>query len=185
MALDRDDIIAALSELVHEMHDRGEKAGIRIVGGAALSLRYFDRVTTVDVDASIHPAHAVAEIAQQIARNRDWPTDWLNTNATMFIPSMRDEWVTIWEARGISISVGSPQMLLAMKLNAGRPGRDDSDIASLLAICGIASVEDAEAIFDRFYPGEALKERSERILLTIFAKGLPPVAEPPPGLQLS
>jgi hypothetical protein len=92
MALDRDDIISALSELVHEMHERGEKAGIRIVGGAALSLRYFDRATTVDVDASIHPDHAVGEIAREIARNRDWPEDWLNTNATMFIPPMRDEW---------------------------------------------------------------------------------------------
>jgi hypothetical protein len=64
MAHDRDDIIAGLSELIHEMHALGEKAGIRIVGGAALSLRYFDRATTVDVDASIHPDHAVGEIAQ-------------------------------------------------------------------------------------------------------------------------
>jgi hypothetical protein len=103
----------------------------------------------------------------------------------MFIPPMRDEWVTVWAESGIEISVGSPEMLLAMKLNAGRPGRDDSDIARLLAICDVDSTDAAEALFERFYPGEVLKERSERILNAIFAKGLPAAPEPPPRLDLS
>ncbi len=55
MALDRDDLIDGLREIVAELRARGEHVGIRIVGGAALSLRYFDRASTVDIDAAIHP----------------------------------------------------------------------------------------------------------------------------------
>lgn len=51
--LDRDDIITGLRELIAELRAEGEVAGIRLVGGAALSLRYFDRGTTQDLD-SLH-----------------------------------------------------------------------------------------------------------------------------------
>ncbi|WP_255531574.1 hypothetical protein [Salinibacterium sp. SWN1162] len=37
--LDRDDIITGLRELIAELRAEGEVAGIRLVGGAALSLR--------------------------------------------------------------------------------------------------------------------------------------------------
>jgi hypothetical protein len=50
-ALDRDEIIAGLRDLVSELRAAGEIAGIRLVGGAALALRYFDRGTTQDLDA--------------------------------------------------------------------------------------------------------------------------------------
>jgi hypothetical protein len=49
-ALDRDDIIAGLRDLISELRSAGEIAGIRLVGGAALALRYFDRGTTRDLD---------------------------------------------------------------------------------------------------------------------------------------
>ncbi len=52
-ALDRDDIITGLRELVGELHAAGEVAGIRLVGGAALAIRYFDRRTTGDL-GSLH-----------------------------------------------------------------------------------------------------------------------------------
>ena len=51
--LDRDDIIAGLRELIAELRADGEVVGIRLVGGAALSLRYFDRGSTQDLD-SLH-----------------------------------------------------------------------------------------------------------------------------------
>lgn len=55
-ALDRGDIIIGLRELVAELRDAGEVAGIRLVGGAALALRYFDRGTTQDLDVlHVHP----------------------------------------------------------------------------------------------------------------------------------
>ncbi len=105
----------------------------------------------------------------------------MNTNATMFIPPMRDSWQQIFSGDGISISVGSPEMLLAMKLNASRLGRDDNDIARLLVICSIDSADEAEELFETFYPGEALKDNALRLLGVVFAKGLPSQVESPPA----
>lgn len=51
--LNREDIIAGLRDLVTELRTAGEVAGIRLVGGAASSLRYFDRRLTQDLD-SLH-----------------------------------------------------------------------------------------------------------------------------------
>lgn len=50
---DRDDIIAGLRELIDGLHTDGVVAGIRLVGGAALSFHYLDRGTTQDPD-SLH-----------------------------------------------------------------------------------------------------------------------------------
>jgi len=70
-------------------------------------------------------------------------------------------------------------MLLAMKLHAGRRGRDEDDIAVLMAIVRVSTLADAEELYESFYPGEALLGRSIRIVETIIAAGLP---EPPAPL---
>lgn len=108
----------------------------------------------------------------------------MNTNATMFIPPMRDAWLEIFNEDGIAISVGSPEMLLAMKLNASRLGRDDSDIAQLLAICSIDSASAAEDLFETFYPGEILQDKAHRLLDVIYRKGLPTHVDKPPAPRL-
>ena len=57
--LTRDDMIEGLRELVRELHDRGESGGVRIVGGAAMLLRYYgDRRVTPDIDAKVSAATA-------------------------------------------------------------------------------------------------------------------------------
>lgn len=63
-SLDRDDIISGLRDLVGELHTAGEVAGIRLVGGAALVIRYFDRRATGDLDSlHIHPGSDDAVLA--------------------------------------------------------------------------------------------------------------------------
>jgi len=47
VALTRDDLIDGLRELVAELTAAGQPSGIRIVGGAALSLRYLQTNQTV------------------------------------------------------------------------------------------------------------------------------------------
>lgn len=51
--LDRDDLIRGINAVIAKLRDAGEPAGIRIVGGAALALRYFDRRTTSDIGTCI------------------------------------------------------------------------------------------------------------------------------------
>jgi hypothetical protein len=81
--LDRDSLIAGLNELVERVHAAGiSPVRISIVGGAALALSHIDRRRTVDVDARLDPHDALVRIAGRIAVERDWPADWLNSNAS-------------------------------------------------------------------------------------------------------
>lgn len=80
-SLARSDIIGALRELISELRSAGEVAGIRIVGGAALALLYFDRGTTQDLDSlHIQPGsdEAVAAAATRVAVQHGWDPLWLN-----------------------------------------------------------------------------------------------------------
>jgi len=150
--LDRDDLIRGLRDLVVLAHDRGIRGvSIRIVGGAALRLAYFERTTTADIDAQIRPLAAVRPLIEIIARNHGWPVDWLNADATMFLPSWGRgvEWAQLFEDDSVSIDVAPIDALLAMKLNAARQGRDTDDIAKLLALNEIGSADEAESLFGR------------------------------------
>jgi hypothetical protein len=138
--LDRDDLIRGINAVIAKLRALGQPAGIRIVGGAALTLRYFDRRTTADVDAHLQPEQPILKAAVEVA---------------------------------------SPRSLLAMKLNASRPGRDVQDIANLLAICDIRDFDAAEDLLNDFYPGDGLPDKALRLLGPIFEQGIPAVPAPP------
>ncbi|WP_309616043.1 hypothetical protein [Salinibacterium sp.] len=119
MSLDRADLIRGLKAVVTLLRERGEPAGIRIIGGAALSLRYFERRTTEDVDAKVHPPESTLEVTAEIATANGWPSDWLNTKADHFIPTSKDVgWESLYVDGAVSIWVASAPALLAMKLRA-------------------------------------------------------------------
>lgn len=182
--LDRDDLIAGLRDLAA----RARRAGlasitIELIGGAALRLAYFDRATTVDIDARLSPQHELAPIIHEIARDRGWPTNWINSDAVQFIPRWgRDvHWRPLLVEPDVSIVVASAEALLAMKLHATqhRGNRDIGDVAKLLAIVGVASVAEAERLYGEFYPGDEFTARTYERIERVFAVGLPPVESPP------
>jgi hypothetical protein len=185
--LTREDIIAGLRDVVAELHRRGETGGIRLVGGAALALRYFDRGITADVDAvHIVDGHddVVADVVRLVARKRGWVPDWLNFEVTRIdaLPlwGRSVEWVTLYAESGVIVEVASPDTLLVMKLRAGRRGRDSRDVRKLLGLCGITDLSLAERLYEDFYPGDALPDRSVTMVREIFAEGLPSVPEAVP-----
>jgi hypothetical protein len=181
-AFDRDDLIELLQELVARLEDAGEKARILIVGGAALSLVDYDRRLTVDVDAQISPSGQVIAIAEQIAAERNITSDWLNDSvSTAFIPRFGKDpqWLEVYKSAAIEIAVAPLDLLLVMKLSAARRGRDDTDIAFLVAQLGITSVDEAEDLFDAYWPGEAIPDRGIRMLQATLAGAL----EVPPPRQ--
>jgi hypothetical protein len=182
LQLHRQDLINGLREVVRQTHEQGiSGVSIRIVGGAALRLAYFERATTADIDAQIEPIAQITPIIEQIARDRGWPTDWLNNEAVGFIPAWGQtvDWEPIFDDDNVSISVAPVDALLAMKLNAARPGRDTEDIAKLLALNQVGSVDAVESMFEAFYPGDALPSRTIALLDQMFAVGLPSLPEPP------
>ena len=186
-ALDRNAIIIGLRDLVAELRNSGEVAGIRLVGGAALALCYFDRGTTQDLDVlHVRPGSddSVAAAAERVALKHGWDAKWLNFEVTKAdaVPTLGRvvEWETIYDEDGIVIQVASKQGMLAMKLRANRPGRDTRDIRLLLALCQVHTLEDAEELYEEFYPGDALVPRAEKIVNAIL-NGEPTPAPPSPG----
>lgn len=190
-ALDRNDIIMGLRELISELRAEGEVAGIRLVGGAALALRYFDRGTTQDLDTlHVRPGSdaAVAAAATRVAVRHDWDPEWLNFRVTGAdaLPTLGRavEWETLFDADGISLAVASKEALLAMKLRANRPGRDTRDIRMLLALCGIHTLDEADELYEQFYPGDALTSRAVAMVTAILADGWSPMPESPGPIEL-
>ncbi|RFA06424.1 hypothetical protein B7R54_18755 [Subtercola boreus] len=184
--LDRADLIRGINAVIEILRTRGQPAGIRIVGGAALALRYFDRRTTADVDAVLYPEQPILDAAIDVANENGWPDDWLNSNAALFVPAYGADpgWESLYADENITVEVASPRALLAMKMNASRPGRDVQDIANLLAICNIHDIDAAEDLLATFYPGDGLPDKALRILNPIFRQGVPAVPETPPPAQL-
>ena len=181
--LDLDDLVSGLREVVKRARETGIRdVSIRIVGGAALRIAYFERATTADIDAQIQPLDQLEPIIRQIASERDWPADWLNDKATIFIPrwGRSVEWEALFDDENVSIWIAPIEALLAMKLNAARPGRDTEDIVHLLVLNDIHTVAAEEQLFEDFYPGDALTERAVLLLERIFAKGLPKRPSTPP-----
>ncbi|GAA4369171.1 hypothetical protein [Agromyces bauzanensis] len=185
---DRDLLEVGLRQLVARLRESGVRSGIRIVGGAALALRYFDRESTVDIDAHfIGSPEVVENAAIAVARTNGWPDDWLNSKAAGFIPeygSKPVEWATLHDDGAVIIEVARPEALLAMKLKANRPGRDDTDAAKLMAICGIATLDQAEQLYEEHYSGEVLPDRAIRMVEMILRVGVPAVPLPQPDIDL-
>jgi hypothetical protein len=185
---DREGLVTGLRHLVAGLAETGERSGIRIVGGAALALRYFERESTVDIDA--HPigdAARVLAVGRDIAEANGWPDDWLNNQAAGFIPDYgrrATTWETLYDDGRVVIQVASADAMLAMKLRANRPGRDDTDIAKLMTICGVHSLAAAEELYEDFYSAEALPERAVRMVKRILEVGLPPRPAPPPAPEI-
>ena len=183
----RGDLELGLRLVVAELRRRGRPARLRIVGGAALALRYFERETTQDIDVAVDLSdEELAEISLSVAHAQGWNTDWLNRAAEKFVPSYGRsvDWITIYDADSVVIQIAPPEVLLAMKLRANRPGRDDDDIKKLMAICRLTTLDDLEDLFAQFYPGDALSDRAIRMVEFILDAGLDAAPPPTPTLRL-
>ena len=187
LSLTRADLVEALQELVRELRAHNVRGEIRIVGGAALSLSYFDRDVTQDIDViNVRGGdnEAVAQAARYVASKLDLNDDWLNfeVNQIDALPTLGQEveWHTIYSSPEVTIQVASAEALLAMKLRANRPGRDVNDIRALLALVGITDIQSSETLYESFYPGDVLPDRAIQILDNLLAEVDPqPITAPP------
>jgi hypothetical protein len=116
-----------------------------------------------------------------------WPEDWLNNQAAGFVPDFGRRatiWETLYDDGQVAIQVASADAMLAMKLRANRPGRDDADIAKLMVICGVDTLAAAEELYEDFYSAEVLPERAVRMVTRILEVGLPESPVPPPAPEI-
>lgn len=146
-----------LEELATRLNEAGITAGIRVVGGAALSILDDDRRSTSDIDAVIVPAGVAADIVTDLAKERGLPDNWLNDAALAYIPPVGpDDWIEVIRRGDVRVSIGSVEMLLAMKLRANRGVRDSDDIEFLLAACDVKSLDDAQAIYEKYHAQDVI-----------------------------
>jgi len=153
---------ASLWELATRLDARGVTAGIRVVGGAALSILDEGRRATSDIDAVIVPGGVADLVVSQMAEEHNLPSNWLNDAALAYIPPVGSEdWTPVIRHGQVEISIGSTQMLLAMKLRANRGVRDSDDIDFLLEQCNVTTLDEAQEIYERYHAQDVLSPAAE------------------------
>lgn len=147
--LSGEQILALLHELADRLAARGIHGDIKLVGGAALVLQGIGNRPTADIDASYAENTSVNSLVAEMASDYDLASDWLNSNASAFIPE-NASWVTLEELDGLTIQAADSETLLAMKIAAERD-KDTLDIARLLRKLNITNATDAvELAFKKY-----------------------------------
>jgi|AntAceMinimDraft_1070359.scaffolds.fasta_scaffold104491_2 hypothetical protein len=154
-----------LRELATRLVGIKAPAGIRIVGGAAIALMNPDREATFDIDALLLPRDPILAVANQMSGVQGLPANWINTAVVAYVPPVgAEDWVELLTFQEVRVSIGSPEMLLSMKLLANRGRRDSTDIEFLLEECGVTSLEQAQVIFERYHAQDVISDAAnERI----------------------
>lgn len=164
-----------LGQLDQELGRRSVKGRLFVVGRSAIILAHSeDDEGTRDVDATLHPRDEVVSAAAAVARRYSLATDWLNDAARIYLPAPDPSdpaAETVYEGTNVSVSAASAPYVLAMKLRAGRAGRDEKDIELLCRLCGIRDSQDARDLYERFYPEDELKRSSVAILEGVLDDG--------------
>jgi len=162
---------AALRRLSELATDEGVTLELALYGGAVFTLVYGSRDATRDVDAIIKPADIGERLVKVVAQEQGLPDDWLNGSVQQFLSpfDQRRPFPSKEFEPGLNISIPTANYLLALKLNACRqplPGYsgDEADIRFLLRKIKPKSVEEIEAIHNRFFLGEGLQIRAIELI---------------------
>lgn len=141
-----------LDELDARLRTRGISASIFVVGGAAMAAKHTRRErVTEDVDALTQDS-VVIEEAQALARERGLPTNWLNPNASIWMPPLPGGVLDRPAEPGLRVTYADDGFLFATKLIAQR-AKDADDILALAGRLGLetASPEQLEAHIRSYY----------------------------------
>lgn len=169
----RERIEGIIELFLAELNKSGVKGTIHLVGGAALSLYYFDRESTKDIDAGLPDDLRITDVIREIAAREELPVDWINSNASMYFGfPPASFWITKREVGGITLKVASAELLLAMKVKAARGRRDNEDIVELFRILKIGDWEQIEEIYESVYAQESIPDSSRELLLKLLEKKL-------------
>lgn len=166
-----------LTDLGAELAAQGVRAEMFIVGGAAMALAYNTRRATRDIDAIFQPKQDVYAAAERVGSRHGLPDGWLNDSVKGLLPGEDPGQRTYFTSPGISVSIASPEYLLALKVAAARVDRDPDDIRELAKICGLSTPEEIFAVTEKVMgPKMRLLPKAQYLIEELF----PP---PTPGLE--
>ena len=154
---------ALIDQLEVRLVAAGIRASIRISGGAAMALRFPDdpdvRVT-MDVDAAYEPHAEVDHIIADMARELGLPDRWMNSAGAAW---------NIVSDTGTTVSVATPEELVAMKMAAGRP-QDLADLRILAAHLGITDPSELVGMAYAVYGEDSMALGDPRESYELFAR---------------
>jgi len=165
--MDRDEIIAALTDLAAELQRRGASADMYVVGGAAIALAFDERRATRDIDAVFEPKIVVYEAAASVAEERGLPSGWLNDAVKGFLVGDDPEATPILDLPGLRCLAASPRTLLALKVLAHRVGEDEADVRLLAAELGLERAEQVLTVAEETF-GDRLDPAARFFVEEIF-----------------
>jgi len=165
--VDRDEIIAALTDLAAELRSRGASADMYVVGGAAIALAYDERRSTRDIDAVFEPKAVVYDAAAVVAARRDLPGGWLNDAVKGFLAGSDPEAAPVLDLPGLRCLAASPRALLALKVLAHRVGEDEADVRLLAGELGLERAADVLAVAEETF-GDRLEAAARFFVEEIF-----------------
>lgn len=150
--MDRNEIVQAFIALSRRLHEKGVVGEVYIVGGAAIALAFDERRTTRDIDAVFEPKGVVYEAAAEVAEELSLPVGWLNDAVKGYLLDDPDR-KQVLDLPGLRCSVGSPRILLAMKVLAHRVGEDEDDVRLLARELGLTTAEQVLEVSEEVYGG--------------------------------
>ncbi len=165
--MDRDQIVAALTDLAAELDQRGASAEMYVVGGAAIALAFDERRATRDIDAVFEPKNTVYEAAAIVAEKRGLPDGWLNDAVKGFLVGSDPEASPVLDLPGLRCLAASPRTLLALKVLAHRVGEDEDDVRILADALGLDSAEGVLAVAEETF-GDRLDPAARFFVEEIF-----------------
>ena len=171
-SLTKYEIEQALGRLSGLAAGEGVRLEMTLYGGAVMLLAYNARLVTKDVDAIVHPPEVARRLVARVARERGLHDGWLNDDVKQFI-SGREAKNELAIANvlpaGLHVTRPTAKYLLAMKVMACRkplPGYagDYLDIAVLLRVTKLRTVEQVQAVVDTFFPDTVLPDAVQAVL---------------------
>ncbi len=179
MTFTRENILYLLRRLSSLAKAEGVTLEVAFYGGSCLLLAYHykDRQLTKDIDAIIRPAEAAEALIRRVAAEEDLPQDWLDSGVRQFLSPVGETYVStlseLKELANIKIAFPTAEYLIAMKIRASVRARfgyegDLTDLRFLARKTRLASIEQAQAILDRFFDDEIIPPRAAEALEEVF-----------------
>ena len=166
------DLVATFEDLSNRLAERGVRAHMYIIGGAAMVFSHRRSRTTVDVDAlTINPREAVLEAAAEVARDRNLGAGWLNDDWRWVpggLPRLQPDTTAevVFETPYLVVTGASPRHMLALKMRTIARGSqaDAEDIETLVRQLNVISVDEAQEILQSVFPDDAMDPRMAKLL---------------------
>lgn len=164
----RNEVLEAFSLLATKLERRRVVGQVHVIGGAAMLLAFDSRSITRDIDALFSPDGPMRDVVREIAAEKGWPSTWLNDQAAMYVARKPGLGAVVFDHPFLQVMSTPLEHLLAMKVLAARSVRDHEDVELLLDRLNITAVQSVWDIVGRYFPGEAVSDRSRMFVEDII-----------------